>query len=58
MAHCPFLSNRSESNSTSSNLHVCLKTCALYTNQGCALKVLAESQYQISKKINSQNDKS
>ncbi len=56
MAYCPFLSGRSD-NKGIQNLHSCIATCALHTSQGCALGVIAQAQYDISRKITSKNDK-
>ena len=58
MSFCPFMSERDVSKNTH-NLHPCIQTCELHTNKGCALKVLAIAQHNLSQGItNNQNDKS
>ncbi len=57
MSICPFLSNRGNHNDGFQNLHPCVTGCELLTSNGCALKVLAKAQYQISKNATLQNNK-
>lgn len=59
MSFCPFMSERSKLENGLSNLYPCVKTCELYTSKGCALKVLAIAQHNLSQNsTNNPNDKS
>lgn len=50
---CPFMSNLSNAADMDA-LCGCINSCALYTNQGCSLRLLAQAQVEIAK--NSKND--
>lgn len=48
MSYCPFVSGQTEKNT---ELYPCVATCELHTANGCGLKVLIQSQLDISREI-------
>lgn len=56
MSFCPFMSKPDNANIDFNKMVPCIQSCELYTGKQCSLKLLAKSQYDISKHFSEMND--
>lgn len=57
MSFCPFMSKPDGINSNMDKMYPCISSCELYTGKQCSLKLLAKSQFDISKYLTDRNNK-